>query len=570
MKWVGRFYRGIVGQRIVQRLAPIASRSPLRFWGLLVACCWLVIACQSPTPPPGETTVSPATPTANGRLVMGTTTRLRTLDPADAYEILSNNLLYNLGDRLYVYAASSPDAPPTLTPQLATALPEVSDDGLTYVMPLRQGVTFHDGTPFNAEAMAFSLRRFIENGGTPSFLLADTVASVEATGEFELTIRLKSPFVAFPSLLTIPGAAAVSPQAYELGAGKFNPNTFVGTGPYQLTEYGSDRLRLDAFPDYWGTAPANPGLDIQILSSPANLYNSFRTGAVDIAYQNLDPNQIRRLQQEAGTTGWQVIEGAGNGIHYLTLNVNSPPFDQLPVRQALAASVDRSLLQSRVFQGLVEPLYSLIPSTLAGSLPVFKDAYGDGNAEKALNILATAGYSAEKPLQAQLWYRSNLTSNGLAANLLKAWVDENLKGVMQLDLQSVESATAYQNLDKGIYPSFMLDWTPDFLDADSYIHPFLACAQGSPTTGCQEGSSKAQGSFYYNAEANQLIDRSRQEADPQQRQEIFKTLQTIVAQDVPFIPLWQNKEFLFAQKPIQGAALTPIQTIDFAKLRKGV
>ncbi|UZQ54243.1 ABC transporter substrate-binding protein [Trichothermofontia sichuanensis B231] len=546
------------------------QRSPLRWLGWLVACCWLVIACQSPSPPTGEGPgSSPSPPPGPGRLVLGTTARLRTLDPADAYEILSNNLLYNLGDRLYVYTSSGPDAPPTLTPQLATALPQVSADGLTYVIPLRQGVKFHDGTPFNAEAMAFSLRRFIENGGTPSFLLADTIATVEATGELELTIRLKTPFVAFPSLLTIPGTAAVSPQAYERGVGKFNPSTFVGTGPYQLTEYRSDRLRLDAFADYWGEPPANPGLDIQIFSSPANLYNSFRTGAIDVAYQNLDPDQINRLKQEAGTGGWQVIEGAGNGIHYLTLNVKSPPFDQVAVRQALAASIDRPLLQSRVFQGLVEPLYSLIPNTLADSVPVFKDAFGDGNAAQALQVLAQAGYSAEKPLEAQLWYRSNLTSNSLAANLLKAWVDENLKGVMRLDLQSVESATAYQNLDKGIYPSFMLDWTPDFLDADSYIHPFLACAQGSPETGCQEGSSKAQGSFYYSAAANQLIDRSRQETDPQKRQQIFKELQAIVAQDVPFIPLWQNKEFLFVQKQVSGAALTPIQTVAFAKLSKG-
>ncbi|WP_448562950.1 ABC transporter substrate-binding protein [Trichothermofontia sp.] len=550
-------------------VSAILNRSPLRFLGLLAACCWLVIACQSPSPPTGESPRSPsASTTGPGRLVLGTTARLRTLDPADAYEILSNNLLYNLGDRLYVYANSSPDASSTLTPQLATALPQVSDDGLTYVIPLRQGVKFHDGTPFNAEAMAFSLRRFIENGGTPSFLLADTIETIEATGEFELTIRLKTPFVAFPALLTFPGAVAVSPQAYELGVGKFKPSLFVGTGPYRLTAYGSDRLRLDAFADYWGEPPANSGLDIQIFSSPANLYNSFRTGAVDVAYQNLDPDQINSLKQEAETGGWQVIEGAGNGIHYLTLNVQSPPFDQLAVRQALAASIDRPLLRSRVFQDLVEPLYSLIPNTLADSVPVFKEAFGDGNAQQALQILAQAGYSAEKPLQVQLWYRSNLTSNSLAANLLKAWVDENLQGVMQLDLQSVESATAYQNLDKGIYPSFMLDWTPDFLDADSYMHPFLACAQGSPETGCQEGPSKAQGSFYYSEAANQLIDRSRRETDPQRRQQIFKELQAIAAQDVPFIPLWQNKEFLFVQKRVQGAALTPLQTVSFAQLRK--
>lgn len=92
-------------------------------------------------------------------LVIGTTARLRTLDPADAYENLAGLLLFNLGDRLYTYKGKD------LIPQLATALPEVSEDGLTYRIPLRRGVYFHDGTPFNAAAMAFSLQRFMNSGG---------------------------------------------------------------------------------------------------------------------------------------------------------------------------------------------------------------------------------------------------------------------------------------------------------------------------------------------------------------------------------------------------------------------
>ncbi|MBW4487803.1 MAG: ABC transporter substrate-binding protein [Trichocoleus desertorum ATA4-8-CV12] len=537
-------------------------RSLGKFLGLFSLCCFLAISCASrqTTQPTG----SPAASTNSDRIVLGTTAKVRTLDPADAYDIWAGNLLYNLGDRLYTYETRTTD----LKPQLATALPQVSEDGLTYKIPLRQGVVFHDGTPFNAEAMAFSLRRFIENGGQPSFLLSDTVESVEATGENELTIKLKKPFAAFPNLLAFSGAVAVSPKAYEIGEGKFKPSTFVGTGPYKLAQYGTDSLKLDVFDQYWGEKPANQGVDIQSLSSPANLYNAFQTGAVDVAYQNLDLDQIQSLQQGAQRSGWQVIEGRGDGIYYLTLNLQDKPLDQVLVRQALAALVDRPLLQQRVFQGQVEPLYSLIPSSLDAYSPVFQKSYGDGDVAKVKELLAKAGYSKDKPLQLELWYRSNLTSNELVATTLKALAAQRLEGAMTIDLKSVESATAYQNLDKGAYPIFLLDWVPDFLDADNYIQPFLACAKGSEATGCQEGASKGQGSFYYSDRVNQLIDQERQEQDPQARQKIFAEIQNILVNDVPFIPLWQNKEYLFVQKGIEGARLEATQKVPFSSINK--
>lgn len=538
-------------------------RSLGKFLGLLGLCCFLAISCANRQPT--STTSSPSA-TSSDRIVLGTTAKVRTLDPADAYDIASGNLLYNLGDRLYTFESASGNT--KLTPQLATELPKVSEDGLTYTIPLRQGVVFHDGTPFNAEAMAFSLRRFMENGGQPAFLLSDTVASVEPTGEYELTIKLNKPFAAFPDLLAFSGTAAVSPKAYEIGEGKFKPSTFVGTGPYKLAQYGSDSLKLDAFEQYWGEKPENKGIDLQIFSSPANLYNAFRTGAVDVAYQNLDLDQVQSLQQGAKQAGWQVLEGPGEGIYYMTLNVQSKPLDQVAVRQAIAALVDRPLLQQRVFQGQVEPLYSLIPTTLDAYKPVFKTAYGDGNMAKVQELLTKAGYSQAKPLQLELWYRSNLTSNELVATTLKALAAQKSGGLMQIELKGVESATAYQNLDKGAYPTFILDWAPDFLDPDNYIQPFLACTKGSEATGCQEGATKGQGSFYYSDRVNQLIDQERREQNPEARQKIFAEIQEILAQDVPFIPLWQSKEYLFAQPGIQGARLEATQKVPFANLKK--
>ena len=392
------------------------GRSPLQFLKFLLLfclCCGLALGCSRST-----SELSAANQT--GRIVLGTTASVSTIDPADAYGIFAGNLLYNLGDRLYGYKLGTTE----LEPQLAISLPKVSSDGLTYTIPLRTGVVFHDGTPFNAEAMAFSLNRFIQNSGSPAFLLSDLVKSVRANATNELTIQLSKPFAAFPALLAFSGVCAVSPKAYEIKKGSFQSETFVGTGAYKLVKYGTDQMRLDAFDQYWGKKPENTGIDIQFFSSPANLFNAFRTGSVDVAYQNLAVGQVRTLQTGAATHGWQVVERSGSGINYLTLNLRSPPLDKLEVRQAIAAVIDRPLLQNRVFQGQIEPLYSLIPATLAVQKPVFQ-AYGDRNINKATELLQKVGYSVQNPLKLELWYRSNLSNDQMAALTLKAIVQKS-------------------------------------------------------------------------------------------------------------------------------------------------
>ena len=501
---------------------------------------------------------------SNDRITLGTTATISTIDPADAYSIFSGLLLYNLSDRLYTYKSGTNE----LEPQLAIGLPKVSSDGLIYTISLRQGVVFHDGEPFNAKAMAFSLKRFIQNGGSPAFLLSDLVASVEPGVDETLTIKLKKPFAAFPSLLAFSGVCAVSPKAYEIKKGAFKSEEFVGTGPYKLVKYGTDSLRLEAFDRYWGNKPQNHGIDIQFFSSPANLFNAFRSGSVDVAFQNLALDQIRSLQKRAKTSGWQVIEQPSSGINYLTLNLKSPPLDQLEVRQAIAAVLDRPLIRDRVFQGQIDPLYSLLPNNLALQKPVFQEKYGDRNIEKAIALLTKAGFSPANPLKLEFWYRSNLVNDQLSAVTLKAIVQKKLGQWMQLEVKGIDSTTAYQNLDKGAYPIMLLDWTPDFIDPDNYIQPFLECAKGSKDKGCEDGSSFLQGSFYYSDRANQLIDQSRKEQNPAIRKQLFAELQNLLVQDVPFIPLWQNKDYLFVQNKIQGARLEATQKIPFAALHK--
>lgn len=529
-------------------------RSLGKFVGLFSLCFALVVGCagndqQTPDPQAAESEVS------NGRISIGTTLKARTLDPADSYEIFPGILLYNLGDRLYTYEPGST----VLVPQLATEMPTVSQDGLTYTIPLREDVTLHDGTSFNAEVMAFSIQRFMENGGRPAYLLGDKIDTVNATGDYELTITLKTPFAAFPSLLSFSGVTPVSPASYEIGSGSFKPDEFVGSGPYRLASFSSDAIKLDVNEAYWGELPANEGIDIQIFSSPANLYNTFRTGGLDVAYQTLDPEQIASLEREANSGGWQVIEAGTNVINYMSLNQKIAPLDDVRVRQAIAAMVDRPLINERVFQGQAEPLYSLIPSSFEVSQPVFKEAYGDGNFDLAGELITEAGFSEANPLNVEIWYPSASTIRGIVANTFKESVEQALPGLVTVTVQNTEGATLWENVGKGIYPIILSNWYPDYYDPDTFIQPFLSCENGSETEKCIEGASQANGSFYFSQAANELVAKQRAEQDPGSRKTVIADLQQVMVEEVPYVPLWQNKDYVFAQAGLSGVEIEPTQ-----------
>lgn len=533
-----------------------------KFLGLFCLCCILVVSCNNrPTP---EATTITTSASGNGRITVGTTLKPRTLDPADNYEIAGANVITSLSDTLYTYKIGTAE----LKPQLATEMPKVSQDGLIYTIPLRQGVFFHDGTLFNAEAMAFSLNRFMQNGGKPSALLSDIVESVKASGEYELTIKLKNAFSAFPSLLAFSGMSAVSPKAYEIGTGKFKPREFVGTGPYKLVQFTPSLVRMDVFDKYWGKKPANQGVDFQILSSSANLYNTFRTGAVDIAYQTFDPEQVESLKQQAASTGWQAIEERSNVVTHLGLNVKQKPLDNLVVRQAIASMINRKLLTERVYKNQAQPLYSMLPDTFDSYKPVFQTAYGDSGVTKAKELLAQAGYTKENPLNLDLVYPAYSLTREQIASTLREYAGQNLNGIVQIQPKAEEGATFFANIGKGIYQTVLLDWYPDFGDADNYIQPFLSCTKGSMDLGCAQGASQSQGLFYYSDRMNQLIEQQRKEQDPQARNKIFGEIQDLIATDVPAVPLVQNKDYVFGQKSVQGLQVDPILKLPLWEIKK--
>ncbi|CAN5792470.1 ABC transporter substrate-binding protein [soil metagenome] len=558
-RWFFRFSQKI-SQRIGQRLGRVGA-----YGGLFSLVLVLAVSCGGDNTASVDSAATEGAVSTSDRVSIGTTLSARTLDPADAYEIFPGILLYNLGDRLYTYAPGTTD----LVPQLATEMPTVSEDGLTYTIPLRDDVTLHDGTPFDAEVMAFSIQRIIENNGRPSSLIADKVESATAAETGELVITLKQPFAAFPALLTFWSMTPVSPTEYEIGAGSFKPDNFIGSGPYKLASFSSDVIKLDVNEDYWGEPPANGGIDIQVFTSAANLFTTFTSGGLDVAYQTLDPDQIAKIESDADSNDWQVIEAGSTVVNYLSLNQKIAPFDDLNVRKAVAAMMDRQLISDRAFNGQAEPLYSLIPKSFEVYEPVFEEAYGDGDYDEAKQYLTAAGITEANPLTFEIWYPSASTPRQVAANTIKQSVEQALPGLVNITVSTAEAATLFENVEKGAYNSVLSNWYPDYFDPENFVQPFLTCDQGSPETLCEVGATQSNGSFYYSEEANQLVAQQNAEQDPAKRDQVFSDLQQLMIDDVPYVPLWQTKDYIFTTADVSDVAIEPNQQFLLWQIEKG-
>ncbi|MEL7351977.1 MAG: ABC transporter substrate-binding protein [Cyanobacteria bacterium P01_A01_bin.116] len=537
---------------------PVSRRKFLKigqYAGLFGLCLVLAVSCG---PKNGQNATEPTGGTVGGgnRVSIGTTLNARTLDPADAYEIFPGILLYNMGDRLYTYAPGTSD----LVPQLATDLPTISEDGLTYTIPLRDDVTLHDGTPFDAGVMAFSIQRILENGGRPASLISDKIASAAAAETGELVITLKQPFAAFTSLLTFSGLTPVSPAEYQVEAGSFKPDNFIGSGPYKLGSFSSDVIKLDVNEDYWGEKPTNGGIDIQVFTSAVNLFNTFTSGGLDVAYQTLDPAQIDKIQADAAGKNWSVVEAGSTVVNYLSLNQKIAPFDDLNVRKAVASMMDRQLISDRAFNGQASPLYSLIPPSFEDVYdPVFETAFGDGNYEDARKYLTDAGITEANPLEFEIWYPSASTPRSVAANTIKQAVEQNLPGLVNVEVSTAEAATLWENVEQGAYNSVLSNWYPDYFDPENFVQPFLTCDEGSAEDLCTSGSTQYNGSFYYSDKANDLVAAQNAEQDKADRDAIFSDLQALMVEDVPYIPLWQTKDYIFTTADVSDVAIEPNQ-----------
>ncbi len=324
---------------------------------------------------PGETT-----------LFTGTTDEIHTLDPADAYDYFSINLIEQVFDTLLTYNDKG-----ELIPLLAEDIPTlenegISPDGLTYTYELKSNLKFSNGDDLTADDVAYSIlrNRDIRVGGErgdPSFLL-DIIDDVEALDSDTVQVTLNNPFSAFNAFMALWNSAPLHPDSFPtdewVGEVPADMADLIGAGPYTIDEWVADeRVTLVSNDNYGDWAPERAAkmdtVTIRLLADATALRAQIEAGTISVAYRTLNPEDITDLQDEAGLV---VDLKGGLFIRYIVFNVQIPPFDNINVRRAIAAAVDRQEIIETVLANQAEPLYSMVPAGMFGHEEVFRDAYG--------------------------------------------------------------------------------------------------------------------------------------------------------------------------------------------------
>ena len=481
------------------------------------------------------------------KIVIGTTDKIVTLDPANAYDYLSCNIIMNVFDGLVRYKIGSTE----LEPGLAESW-EISDDGKVYTFHLRQGIKFHDGSELTADVVKWSIERVIKLGGDPSFLLSSVVDKVEVVDKYTVKITLKYPFSAFLSVMAFTVAFPVSKESYP--EDNFS-DVAIGTGPFKVKEFKRDEyIILEKNPDYWDPE-RTPKVDyvvIKFYASATALKQALEAGEIDIAFRHLNPIDIANYVKENGTN-FYIKEAVSPFIRYIVINTKTVPKE---VRQAIANAINRTAIIENILLGQAIPLYSMVPVGMWSHIDAFKLKWGEGpNVTKVKELMAKLGYNETNKYKLELWYTP--THYGDTEKDIATLIAEQLEdtGVFDVTIKYAEWATFVDNIGKGVMPVFLLGWYPDYVDPDDYLFPFL-----------HSSSSNYLGSFYNNSTVDDLLVQARTKTNTTERAKLYEQVQEILAEDCPYIPLFQGKQYVVFKKTIGGVRLDPTQNFYYFTL----
>ncbi|MDR7085502.1 peptide/nickel transport system substrate-binding protein [Aeromicrobium panaciterrae] len=495
-------------------------------------------------------------------LIVGTTDKVVSIDPAGSYD----NGSLNVQTQVYQYLLNFPAGSTELTPDAAEKCEFDAKDATKYVCTLKSGLKFANGNDLTASDVAFSYKRIVDiadpNGPAP---LLGAMKSVEATDDTTVTFTLAAPNdVTFPQILVTSAGPIVDEDTYPADKvldddAAVKANGF--SGPYTITKYSKNQLaEFKANPDYDGTygKPKTDKVTMKYYAKAENLKLDIKNKDIDVAYRSLTPTDLADLEK---TDGLKVEVGAGGELRYITFNLNKMPGDdadqKLAIRKAMASSINREELSTEVYKGTYTPAYSMVPDGQAGATEAFKDAYGDAPDKAAAEkFLTDAG--VKTPVTIALQYNPDHYGSSSAEEYAAVKRQLEATGLFKINLQSTEWVTYSEEYPADTYPVFQLGWFPDFPDADNYLSPFL-----TP----YDTEKKKSGNFtnsHYNDEATEfadptmtkLLDDERTDGDQASREATLAEIQTRLADLVPYLPLLTGTSVAVAVDGVDGVKET--------------
>ena len=425
-----------------------------------------------------------------------------------------------------------------IKPALAEAW-ENSTNGLTWTFYLRQGVEFHDETPFNADAVIFS---FTRSEALVRDFHEEFIDRIVALDAFTVQFQLKTRYAPFISTLAETVFSIVSPAAVTKFGANFDNNP-VGTGPFKFIRWDKhDKIVLTANDMHWAGKPALDGLIFRTIPDNSVRLTELQQGNIH-AMEFPNPEDIPLIQ---GDTRFELVRQPSLNVGFIAMNMDKPPYDNVKVRLAVNHAIDKATIIESLYQGRAIPAKNPIPPTLWGYDSTIEDYAYDP--EFAKQLLAEAGYP--NGFETTLW----------ALPVPRAYIPNGiaLAAELQSELQDIGIAAKIVTYDWDVYVSKVLNGEHDMAmmgwnsadDPDDLFYALLSIpAAEKPILNL---------SFYRSDEMQDVLERARTSTDHNERIALYQEAQAIFHRDAPWVPLVHTQRILVVERSVKNLKLPPI------------
>jgi len=475
------------------------------------------------------------------------------LDPAEVTDGESSLVLVNVYDTLIRHKYGSSDLEPALATSWTSA-----PDRLSLTLVLREGVSFHDGTPMDAAAVVSNLERQRDEKHPFHFVpgrypywgdMFGSVKLVSAPDAKTVRIEFSEPMPPFfPSLLAMFSCSIVSPKALARGK-DFVARNAVGTGAFRFVSWETEEITLERNASWWGGAPKLGKLVFVVVNDVRTAFVRLETGQVD-GIDNVAGRDVERIRKDSRFRLHQLA--GGHSVCYLAMNNDVKPFDDVRVRRAVAMAIDKPRLVNAAYEGLAVPISTLVPPGIPGHATI-PDRPRDVAGAKAL--LAEAGASGAK---VTLRFPSNPRPYLPDPNATAASIRDDLRDIgLDVELKKEEWSAYLPLLQNGEHQLGIIGWSPDVFDADNYLYVLLS----------KEGAVKGSANNYafYRSDAFQdKVARARRSYDPAERVRLYAEAQQLCFDDAPIVPLIAMPRTAAMSAKVEGFVLDPISSPRFA------
>jgi peptide/nickel transport system substrate-binding protein len=481
------------------------------------------------------------------RLIFAAAADATTLDPHNTTDTESDQVIMMVYEPLIAF-----DDAMTIRPRLAERW-SVADDGVTWTFHLRSGVRFHDGTPFDAEAVRLNFVRVLDpvaNHKRQSlFSMIDRVEVVDP-----LTVRFvtRFPFGAFEPTLAHVSSAIVSPAVAAAHGKAFGTTTAAvsGTGPYRLTGWKKDQeVVLQRFDGYWG----DPGVTREIVYRPipeaAARVLALESGDVDVI-SRIPATDIPRLESRSDVA---VHKLPGVGAQQFRFNVARKPYDDPRVRRAVSLAIDRQAIVRNLVSSFARPSTSALTPIMRGYTNLGEIGYDPA---KARQLLAEAGHPngfATRIATTPRYPMGVELAEAVAADLKKVGI---LASIDVFDWATMVQFWAGLPPERNPQEIFIMGAGASTADADWGLRPIFRTAT----------TNENNYGYYSNAEFDKVIDAAMRETDPVRRQAFYTRAQQIVyLEDPGAVWLFDTLFSVASRRAVTGLRPLPLGVVTFER-----